>query len=372
MVSATILGRRLLADVMTCPLGRLDFAAGEVSRDPELDRVLQRAIAASGAFYDTLRAELVQRLDEKNRAGASVAELHAEALSVLQEYVPALADLLADADLAGWLNGASGVAQLIPLPERSQPSALTKSSPSAGETEPPPTLPEWRGLTSWLPVIEAAVHDLHDRQLVTRRDFDRMDERARKGAFTVAHLKTTEAIGKVHEAVTDAVAEGDSFSTFKRKVDRALGTSTLGVGHMENVFRTNVASAYSRGFDDIADHPVVAELYPFVETMPIRDSRLTDLCRIVAESGIDGTAIYLRSDPVWQRYKSPRHYQDRCGQRLLSVRDAARRGIKYAQEWERTGVEPPNPPYVSQPNLDAESLRLFNEFRGRVAATVAA
>jgi hypothetical protein len=74
------------------------------------------------------------------------------------------------------------------------------------------------------------------------------------------------------------------------------------------VFRTAIQSGYSRGMDKILQVDLVDSFFPYVETLPIHDDRLTDLCSIISRSGIGGSAIFRRDDKVWQKFKPPRHY----------------------------------------------------------------
>jgi uncharacterized protein with gpF-like domain len=217
---------------------------------------------------------------------------------------------------------------------------------------PPEEEPSWDGLDSWLPLIRAAVDNLKSRKLLRKEAYEEQSAEVKQKAFTVANVRTEEAIGKVRDAVVDAVEKGQTLRDFTATVKEALETSPIGPGQMENVFRTNIAQAYSKGMDHVLDHPIVAEQFPYEETLPIRDSRLTELCAIVSRSGLDGTGIYRRDDPSWVRLKPPRHFQCRCGRRALSVEQAAQRGIKEAQAWLKSGTPPGIPEWVPPPPVE--------------------
>lgn len=342
-----------------------------LSTDPTLNTIQQRAMTAAAAFHDELAAELLRRLQPKFDT-ASLADLQHEAIGAISDYADQLADLMADANLVAWFNGAGEVAQLLPpsaLTLTAKEPAASPSRPSPGELVSPGRY-EWSGMNVWLPLITQAVEDLESRQLVTRQQFDRLGDAARRGAMPVARLRTRKALDTVQHALAQAVEKGTDFREFQETVTDALGRSPLGPGQMENLFRTSVTSSYSQGFDHIADTPTVHEAFPYEEVLPIRDARLTKLCETIARSGINKTAIFRRDDPVYQRFKSPRHFQDRCGRRLLSVRDAAARGIEEAQRWLETGVAPTVKAWVSEPRLDPESEKTFADFQGRMPIPV--
>jgi len=86
--------------------------------------------------------------------------------------------------------------------------------------------------------------------------------------------------------------------------------------------------------------------------MPIRDSRLTDLCAIISTSGLQGTGIYRADDPTWVKFRPPRHFNCRCGTRRLTVAMAAARGIKEAERWLESGQPPLSPEFVTPPNVE--------------------
>lgn len=327
--------------------------------NPLLDRLMHRSMTAAAAFYDLLRDDLFKRLTKQEVENGTLAKLYLDVQNTLASYTDPLISILVDSDLAGWLNGAWEVAQLIPG---------IQASPVPGLASVPPTQPplppiisstggefDWDGMETWLPLVDEAVEDLRERNLVTRDQFDLLSDAAKQRAFTVAGQATQEGVKHVYDAVVDAVQTGAMYPEFKDRVDDALETSTLGPGHTENVLRTNLAVAFNNGLDKMASHPIVAAQFPYVENLPIRDSRLTELCRVISESGIQGTAIYRRDDPVWRHFRTPRHWQDRCGTRLLSIEDAARRGIEEAKIWLETGQPPANPAYVPWPPVSLPS-----------------
>lgn len=318
------------------------------------DDLARYAAAAAAALHDEARAALRARLRRLGRRATPGEALDA-ARRTLAEHLGPLADLLADATLAAWLAGAAAAAAGLPADPSAGPSAGPSADPSADVTSlPPPGAGpgggplawDWDGSPAWLPLIEAAAADLRGRGLVTRDDWLRLSDEARGRAFTAAGLATEEALGAVRDALADAVAAGGGLRDFEDAVTDALGTSALGPGRLENVFRTDTARAYSRGLDEVLDHPAVADQFPFEETVPVRDSRLTELCDVASRSGIEGTGIYLRDDPEWRRLRPPRHWQCRCTRVPHTVESAAARGLRYARLWLRLGRQPLPAPHV--------------------------
>ena len=305
------------------------------SRDPRLNGIMQRALNGADAYYDALEAELLKRLGDEWESGSDIGVLMHTADGAISDYADALARLLGDADLAAWVNGGAEVAADLPEPLPGQPGVY-----------------QWPGMRAWLPVVSGAVSSLRAKNVMTRSEFDRLDGTLRAKAFTAAGIASTQALDNLREAVVESVENGHGFNEFQANVREAFDTSPLGVGTLDNLFRTNLAVAYAAGQEMIADHPLVRDEFPYAETLPIRDSRLTELCDVIARSGIGGSAVFRRDDPVWQKFKPPRHWRCRCGQRFLSVRDAAERGIAEAREYLKTGRWPATLAFVPPPAVE--------------------
>lgn len=181
-------------------------------------------------------------------------------------------------------------------------------SPAVEESTPPdPAAPApWPGMRTWMPIVDEAARSLAERRIVL--DINSLAGKARQQAFSVASLNTEEAIGKVRDALVEAVEAGHDLQTFGEKVGEAIGTSALGVGSLENVYRTGMAQAFAAGQEAVHENPQTRDLWPYVLSMPVRDSRLTDLCAIISRSGLNGTGVFRVDDPVWLKFKNPRHF----------------------------------------------------------------
>jgi len=163
--------------------------------------------------------------------------------------------------------------------------------------------------------------------------------------------------------VTD-IQQGTSLRGFREKVIERLETSPIGDGHLENVYRTNVQTAFRDGREALVSNPIVDELFPYQEHVPIRDDRVREDHLELQTQGLNGTGIFRRDDPVWNRITAPLGYQCRCLDRPLTLSQAARKGVKEAQEWLRTGDRPAFPEWLDT-IVDFEPYPGFGT-RGRV------
>jgi SPP1 gp7 family putative phage head morphogenesis protein len=305
------------------------------NRDPDLNEIIQRALSGTAAFYDVLQEELLAGLGRAWNDGATPDELMQLAHKTLNRHLDPFTAFLAEAEMASWLNGAAELASELPK----------HSSGKPGEYE-------WHGMKAWLPVVSHAVKDLRSRNLITRREYDRMGSALKSRAFTTAGVANRNTLERLRDAVADAVEKGWGEHKFTEHLGDALSTSQIAPGQLGTLFRTNIASAYAAGQDQILDHPLVRDEFPYVETLPIRDSRLSELCQVVSESGIGGTSIFRTDDPVWRKFRPPRHPNCRCSVRALTVIAAARGGIEEAQRFLATGVWPAQPAHVPHPSVE--------------------
>lgn len=273
----------------------------EFSRDPLAELLTRRALAAGMAFHDALREALNDRLAALPETAAAE-EVLVTARQVLTEHIGVLGQILADTSLASWLVSAGQVAAKVPA------SVIALAEQAQGLPTDRPLL-DWDGTPAWMPVISDAIRHLRNKRLVTREEWDTLAASARQQAFTIAGQATEDSIGKVRDALAETLATGQSLPEFRSKVEESLGTSAIGLGHLENVFRTSTAQSLAAAQEQLAAHPVVADLFPYRQRLPIRDSRLSDLCYVLAESGIGGTAIFRADDPVWKKTRPPSHYQ---------------------------------------------------------------
>lgn len=373
----------------------------------DADAVLAASLALLGTFSRRVRAELFRALQHGQPLAA-----FARATKVLERAEPGLAALLGETRLAALLAGMRRVALRLPAippqpyqeptPPAAYPQAepgrladVARSLPVGLQAEylkalapataalvearlappgPPRDLLPAAGLGPGrepvrLPLIDQAVRDLRSRQLLSRPDFDRLAGQARQKAFTVARVENRQTLAKLQEALAKSVEEGEDLRAFRRRAAEALDAGTvLAEAHVETVFRTNVQQAYSHGMDELLQGDLVGGLFPYEETLPIRDTRLTSLCKLVSRSGLDGTAVFRRDDPWWARLKPPRHYNCRCGRNPLTLEQAAARGVREAQLWLRTGKPPAVPAFVPAPRFAPDDLRQLEQWLGEAAA----
>lgn len=299
------------------------------SRSREIDKIIGRSLLVAETFASELRIKLTKQIS-KNLTAVSHAELLTMARGILNEIEPTLAAAMGDAEILAYMAGVDSVDGKLPK--------ILKDAMEGFELDAGALLPENPVIR--FPAIEKAAEGLLERQIVTRSAFDTMVAEARRNAFTVARLDSEDAIATIRDVLAESITEGPSLRSFRETMEERLGGSRIGPAHAENVYRTNIQRAFHDGRDVLANDETVQELFPYREYLPIRDSRTRPEHLALETLGLSGTGVYRADDPFWGIFRPPWDYQCRCSDNLLTIEAAARKGVKEAQEWQRTGVKP--------------------------------
>lgn len=156
------------------------------------------------------------------------------------------------------------------------------------------------------PVIDEAARELASKNVMNRYEFDALDASARQKAFTIASVDAEETLEAVRDVMARNIAEGVDLDSFRESVLKVVDESTfLNEGHLENVFRTNVQTAFSDGQMVVLNHPFVRSGFPYARYDAIRDDRVRHDHLEMEKYGIQGSNIYRVNDPVFQLFRPP-------------------------------------------------------------------
>lgn len=357
--------------------------------NPQAQAILEKAMAQAATLSADARAALGEVLAIENPA-----ELADALIQCIERYRIQLAELLTKSQVAALLEGAREVAEKIPplppagyqaplpptiapeeaevllerlyampemeraldlykrpAPEQNYLNAMLRLGirPPAKPPEAPPLSPP--GDESDWPIIDEAVRSLSQRNVIDRYGFDQLDAAARQKAFTVTGIASEEALAKVRDLLAESVNEGSDYKAFRKTVLAEVEESTyLSEPRLQTIFRTNIQTAYSDGTAKVTNMPFVRSAFPYAAYHCIHDDRARKNHKRLEKLGIDGTNIYRIDDPVFQMFRPPWDYNDRCGWNPLTVRQAAEQGLKEAILWLETGMEPA-PTYVAMPDF---------------------
>ncbi|ENX13309.1 hypothetical protein F895_02613 [Acinetobacter sp. CIP 64.2] len=155
------------------------------------------------------------------------------------------------------------------------------------------------------------------KKIVLPDEFYSLDLRTRQYASTVSFLSSLEQINTVMQAVNKSIAEGSTFNDFKELV--ADSGIALPESYLDNVFRTNVQSAYAHGRWQQQQRNKAARpylMYSAIDDSRVRPSHLA-MNRIIRH--ID--------DPFWLIWYPPNGFRCRCTVIALTEKQALKYGI---------------------------------------------
>lgn len=356
-------------------------------------RILNRSLVAAKGLSSSARKDLEVAL-KKSATGSGEA-----ILNFIDKYRIMLAKILTSTQIASILSGAREVADKVPTltqfpgaippPPTLEPQEAVKLIERLEELTPdkqaeeiyklsaaeqvyvnqalaaraaqPPIPPTFPIVTSGgsgapedvhLPIIDEAVRNLAERNVMDRQSYDALEAAARAKAFTVANVAAEETLTKIRDSLAENVREGADYETWRKKVMEDVDQGTfMSDGHQEMVFRTNVQTGFSDGQASVLAHPLVRSGFPYVVYDSIHDDRVREDHREMDNLGIGGTNVYRTDDPVFQLFRPPWDYNCRCSWTPITVRHASEKGIKEAQEWLETGVEPTDKAFVPMPDF---------------------
>lgn len=176
------------------------------------------------------------------------------------------------------------------------------------------------------PAFQEAVEAFRARVAVDGATWSGMNAAARSRAFGVAGLAQLSLVTDVWKALEKSVADGETFADFKRRVGTQVkaawaGTVKNPAHRLETIYRTNLATAYSRGTWAQLQDPLTRKVRPYVLSQVQRDGRNSEICARI------GTVVLPGDHPWWLTHWSPLHHRCRRTQSALTEKQAKARGV---------------------------------------------
>lgn len=319
-------------------------------QDKTTRTILGRSLIVASTIALDLIADIIERINFQPMQADQRNMWLIDVQNELDQLESTLAEHFAITQWTAWTAGADWMSRLFP-------SWLIREFES-GIREPgniqPPKPPGRFGRFMFdddepdpirFPKIEKAAESLQRRGIVTRDQFDLLSDDIKQQSFTVAGDIKQDTIETIRDTLSDNLNRGTSLDGFRNDMGARLEGSFMGPAHLETVYRTNVQAAFRDGRESIANNPIVNETFPYQEYLPIGDDRVRDEHLALGKLGLNGTGVYRRDDPFWDRFTPPWDFNCRCGVNLLTLDKAASKGVKEAQKWLASGRPPERPEY---------------------------
>lgn len=177
--------------------------------------------------------------------------------------------------------------------------------------------------------FEEAVKYFGDKLVLTPKEFYKLAEEYRSLAFTVSGYTKVQTLKKFHDEILNAIENGLTMEQFKETMNdflAAKGYEGLTAFQADNIFRTNVQSAYQAGHYEAMTSPMVKKLRPFwlYDAVNDRSTRPSHLA-------MDGK-VFPADHPIWDVWYPPNGFRCRCGVRTLSERQVQAMGLTVETE----------------------------------------
>lgn len=177
--------------------------------------------------------------------------------------------------------------------------------------------------------FEEAIKYFGDKLVLTPKQFYALAEEYRSLAFTVSGYTRVQTLKKFHDEILNSIENGLTMEEFRQEMNdflEAKGYEGLTAFQADNIFRTNVQSAYNAGHYEAMTSPMVKKLRPYWQYDAVNDRNTRP-----SHLAMDGK-VFPADSPVWDTWYPPNGFRCRCGVRTLSERQVREMGLKVEDE----------------------------------------
>lgn len=187
-------------------------------------------------------------------------------------------------------------------------------------------LPPWEIIAE--PVApDAAIEFWKQRAKLTDEEARALGEGAKRRAFYVTGLARRDLVQLVSDGIEEALKNGETLADFKKRIATAIQTQGWHDYRVENIFRTNMQTAYSAG--RYKKMQAVKASRPYWQYIAVMDKRVRPSHAILHEK------VYPADHEFWATNYPPNGFRCRCGVRTLSARQVEKQGLTVETEMPR-------------------------------------
>ena len=171
----------------------------------------------------------------------------------------------------------------------------------------------------------AAEEYFRGRVPVTRKQFYAIAEEYRALAFTVTNYSRITVLKAFKDELQKAIDNGTTIQEFRKGMNSFLqdkGYRGITPFQADNIFRTNVQTAYNVGHYRSMTDPAVMAARPYWQYDAVNDFKTRP-----SHLAMDGR-VFRADSPVWDEWYPPNGFKCRCGVRSLSARQVESMGLK--------------------------------------------
>ena len=185
--------------------------------------------------------------------------------------------------------------------------------------------------------FEEAVEYFKGRVPVDSSTFYKIAEKYRGLAFTVSGYTKAQILKHFYDEILAALEEGHTLSEFRSSMNEFLeseGYEGLDPLQADNIFRTNIQTAYNVGHYEQMTDPAVMQLRPYWMYDAVQDSRTRP-----SHLAMDGR-VFPADHKIWDVWFPPNGFRCRCTVRTLSKRQVEARELKVEDKFPAIAPDP--------------------------------
>ena len=177
---------------------------------------------------------------------------------------------------------------------------------------------------------DAAIEFWQQRSRLAHDEVKALAEAAKARAFYVTGLARRDLVQLVSDGLQVALKNGETLEDFKKRIAEAIHTQGWHDYRVENIFRTNMQTAYAAG--RYKKMQAVKKTRPYWQYIAIMDKRVRPSHAILHEK------VYPADHDFWSFNYPPNGFRCRCTVRTLSERQVRKNGLQVEQEMPKPDV----------------------------------
>lgn len=177
--------------------------------------------------------------------------------------------------------------------------------------------------------FEEAVSFFGKKIPLTPSQFYKLKDKYKGLAFTVSGYTSAEMLNLFYEEVKKALEQGTTVAEFKDTMNGFLeqkGYEGISNFQADNIFRTNIQTAFQVGHYEQMTEPMVKKLRPYWQYDAVNDRSTRPTHR-----AMDGK-VFEADSPIWDTWYPPNGFRCRCSVNTLSKRQVEERGFNVEEE----------------------------------------
>lgn len=177
---------------------------------------------------------------------------------------------------------------------------------------------------------DAAVEFWKQRAKLTDAEAKALGAEAKQRAFYVTGLAKHDLVQLVSDGLQSALENGETLADFKKRIAAAIAAQGWHDHRVENIFRTNMQTAYSAG--RYKKMQAVKASRPYWQYLAILDKRVRPSHAILHE------LVYPADHEFWASNYPPNGFRCRCVVRTLSAKQVEKQGLTVQKAMPEPGV----------------------------------